>query len=224
MGSSVLQNFSINQNIPASLRTSSTEGLLPLHITFNIPLTSIGANVWNTLLKDLDRQENTAYIGDVFADYFNLYAMADGGNVWNLTQELQDKGAYEAQVKVFLDTERGRMTNDTYRGLLTVSFIVMLMDGTIDGERPALRIVPDVSNDSSNSYNAEYIVIKDGKSDNRWNMTFFLAPANYTVNPDTSSSIPVTTTTGSSGGGGCELGLGFAALAAVLILRKPERR
>ena len=225
MGSSVLQNFSINQNIPASLRTSSTEGLLPLHITFNIPLTSIGANVWNTLLKDLDRQENTAYIGDVFADYFNLYAMADGGNVWNLTQELQDKGAYEAQVKVFLDTERGRMTNDTYRGLLTVSFIVMLMDGTIDGERPALRIVPDVSNDSSNSYNAEYIVIKDGKSDNRWNMTFFLAPANYTVNPDTSSSIPVTTTTSSSGGGGgCELGLGFAALAAVLILRKPERR
>ena len=225
MPSAVLQNFTISQNIPASLRTSSTEGLLPLHVTFNIPLTSIGGDIWNTLLRTLDKQENTAYIGDVFADYFNIYAMADGGAVWNLTQELQEKGAYEAQVKVFMDTERGRMTTDSYRGLLTVSFIVMLMDGTIDGERPALRIVPDVSSGTSTTFNAEYMVIRDGKSDNKWNMTFFLAPKDYVVNPDVPIDVPVIAETGGSGsGGGCELGLGFAAFAALFILRKLERR
>ena len=228
MPSTVMQNFTINQNIPASLRNSTTEGILPLHVTMNIPLTAIGSETWNTLLKTLDQQENNAYIGDVFADYFNLFAMAEGGNVWNLTQELQEKGAYEAQVKVFLDTERGRNTSDTYRGLLTVSFIVMLMDGTIDGERPALRIVPDVSNDGTSTYNPEYIVIRDGKSDNKWNMTFFLAPANYIVNPDpvpASSDLPSTPPKSSSGGGGgCELGIGISALAVIFMLRKLERR
>ena len=226
MPSTVMQNFTINQNIPASLRNSSTEGILPLHVTMNIPLTTIGADTWNTLLKELDRQENSAYIGDVFADYFNLFAMAEGGNVWNLTQELQDKGAYESQVKVFLDTERGRITSDTYRGLLTVSFIVMLMDGTIDGTRPALRIVPDVSNDGTSDYNAEYIVIRDGKTDNKWNMTFFLAPRDYVVNPDVpiDIDIPVIANTGGSGGGGCEMGIGISALAVIFMLRKLERR
>ncbi len=230
MPSTVMQNFTINQNIPASLRTNSTEGILPLHITMNIPLTTIGADTWNTLLKELDRQEKGAYIGDVFADYFNLFAMAadeKGGKVWNLTQELQDKDAYEAQVKVFLDTERGRITADTYRGLLTVSFIVMLMDGTIDGERPALRIVPDVSNDGTTEYDADYIVIRDGVSDNKWNMTFFLAPKDYVVNPDTSNQEPINTpVTGSSGGGGggCEMGIGISALAVIFMLRKLERR
>ena len=227
MPSSVLQNFTLTQSIPAALRTNSTEGILPLHITMNIPLTSIGADTWNTLLKELDRQDNNAYIGDVFADYFNLFVMADGNNVWNLTQELQNKGAYDAQVKVFLDTERGRITADTYRGVLTVSFIVMLMDGTRDGVRPELSIVPDVSNDGTTDYNAEYIVIRDGKADNKWNMTFFLAPANYTVNPDTTSvdTRPTTGNTGSSGGGGgCSAGMGISALAAIMILRKLERR
>ncbi len=224
MPSTVLQNFTIDQAIPANLRSSGTEGLLPLHITFNIPLTAIGADTWNTLLKELDRQENNAYIGDVFADYFNLFVMAEGSNIWNLTQELQDKGVYDAQVKVFLDTERGRMTTDTYRGVLTVSFIAMLMDGTRDGVRPELSIVPDVS-DVSTSSNADYIVIRDGKADNRWRMTFFLAPANYTVNPDTKKEEEVPTTTqGSSGGGGCEVGIGAFALAAIYILRRLERR
>ena len=225
MPSSVLQNFTVNQNIPASIRTSSNEGILPLHITMNIPLTTIGAETWNALLKELDRQDNNAYIGDMFADYFNLFVMADGNNVWNLTQELQRIGVYDQQVKVFLDTERGKITADTYRGVLTVSFIVMLMDGTRDGERPELSIVPDIS-DTSVSSNASYIVIRDGKLDNKWNMTFFLAPRDYVVNPDPSTDIrPVTGNTGSSGGGGgCEVGTGIFALAVIFMLRKLERR
>ncbi|MBQ7215152.1 MAG: hypothetical protein IJS39_04130 [Synergistaceae bacterium] len=236
MPSTVLQHFTLNQNIPASLRTSSVEGILPLHITFNIPLTTIGAETWNTLLKELDQQDNSAYIGDVFADYFNLFLMAESstgtGNIWNLTQELQNKGVYEQQVKVFLDTERGRVTSDSYRGVLTVSFIVMLMDGTRDGSRPELSIVPDVSNTVSAAYspNADYIVIRDGKTDNKWNMTFFIAPRDYVVNPDTtkipvsSDDVPAIADTGSSGGGGgCSAGWGLFAMA-VMILRKLDRR
>ena len=228
MPSTVLQNFTVNQNIPASLRTSSVEGILPLHITFNIPLTAIGSDLWEALLKQLDRQENSAYIGNIFANYYNLFVMAEGNNIWNLTQELQDKGAYETQVKVFLDPERGRVTADTNRGVVTVSFIVMLMDGTRDGERPELSIVPDVSNDGLADYNPEYIVIRDGKPDNRWNMTFFLAPANYTVNPDapvvSRDTKPETNSGGSGSSGGCEVGAGVFALAVIFMLRKLERR
>ncbi|MBR0034900.1 MAG: hypothetical protein IJP54_04425, partial [Synergistaceae bacterium] len=103
---------------------------------------------------------------------------------------------------------------------------VMLMDGTIDGTRPALRIVPDVSNDGTSDYNAEYIVIRDGKTDNKWNMTFFLAPRDYVVNPDVpiDIDIPVIANTGGSGGGGCEMGIGISALAVIFMLRKLERR
>ena len=172
----------------------------------------------------------------MFADYFNLFLMAESstgtGNIWNLTQELQNKGVYEQQVKVFLDTERGRVTSDSYRGVLTVSFIVMLMDGTRDGSRPELSIVPDVSNTVSAAYspNADYIVIRDGKTDNKWNMTFFIAPRDYVVNPDTtkipvsSDDVPAIADTGSSGGGGgCSAGWGLFAMA-VMILRKLDRR
>ena len=54
---------------------------------------------------------------------------------------------------------------------------------------------------------------------------FFLAPKDYVVNPDVPIDVPVIAETGGSGsGGGCELGLGFAAFAALFILRKLERR
>ncbi len=234
MPSTVLQHFTLNQNIPASLRTSSTEGILPLHITFNIPLTTIGAETWNTLLKELDRQDNSAYIGDVFADYFNLFLMAEtstgSGNVWNLTQELQDKGVYEQQVKVFLDNERGRITTDNYRGVVTVSFIVMLMDGTRDGSRPELSIVPDVSDTVSQAFspNADYIVIRDGNTDNKWNMTFFIAPRDYVVNPDTTASRDIvpnyTTQSSSGGGGGCSSGWGIVVCGLAVIFAAKARR
>lgn len=42
MPSSAIQYFTIEQTIPGNLRTNQVEGMLPLHITFNIPLTVIG--------------------------------------------------------------------------------------------------------------------------------------------------------------------------------------
>ena len=49
-----------------------------------------------------------------------------------LLDEMIKKGAYDSQVKVFMDEDRG---------VITVSFIAMLMDGTRDGARPALYLV-----------------------------------------------------------------------------------
>ena len=224
----VLEYFTVNQSIPSGIRGSDSEGILPLHITFNIPVTRINDNAWwNEMLKVW---RNTGRIEDMFANKYDLYLRAGENNVWNLTQELKQKGYYNELVKVFLDDTRGRMTQDNYSGLLTVSFIVMLMDGTRDGVRPELSIVPDNSVSQQNNY----IVIRDGELDNRWNMTFFVAPSGWQDNPTTpntdnnnnnnSNETGNRGVSGGSGGGGCDYGFGiFAALmASALFIRRRD--
>ena len=222
----VLQYFTVSQNIPSSIRSSSTEGILPLHITFNIPVTLVNDNVWwNNMLKVW---RDTGRIEDSFADKYNLYLMAGENNIWNLTQELTDKGRYNDIVKVFLDDSRGRLTQDNYSGVITVSFIAMLMDGTRDGTRPELSIVRDNSITQENNY----IVVRDGYADDKWEMTFFIAPSGWQDNPNRNNNPqPISrdqsgiTSGGSSGGGGCSLGYGIIALiAASALFIKRERR
>lgn len=222
--SSAVSYFSLEQNIPGSLRTSSTEGLFPIHITINIPVTLIQDRDWlNAVLEEWRR---SGKISDTFADKFHIYLLTstDGQpNPWNLTQELITKGVYDDQIKVFYDEGRGRITTDNDRGVITVSFIVMLLDGTRDGYRPELSIVADNSTEQDNNY----IVLRDGRADNKWSMTFFIAPANYIVNPDSSSSTggqistPISTTGG--GGGGCNA-FGLGVSAAMVFFASTTRR
>ena len=121
-----------------------------------------------------------------------------------MSQELREKGVYNDQVKVFFDEDRGRITQDNYRGVITVSFIVMLMDGTRDGKRPELSIVADNSVNQENNY----IVLRDGQLDNKWNMTFFIAPAGYFENPTTNRNNNNSSEgTSGGGGGGCNAGI-----------------
>ncbi len=211
----VVQYFTVDQSIPSSVRSSSSEGMLPLHITFNIPVTLINDNVWWDEMLKVWR--NTGRIEDMFANKYDLYLRAGDSNVWNLTQELRDKGYYNELVKVFLDEERGRLTQDNYSGVLTVSFIAMLMDGTRDGKRPELSIVPDNSINQQNNY----IVVRDGNRDNRWNMTFFIAPSGWQDNPNygnTSTNTDNQTATGTgSSGGGCNAFTAGMMLAAMFI-------
>lgn len=221
----VLQYFTVDQSIPSGVRGNGSEGIFPLHITFNIPVTLVNDNAWwNEMLKVW---RNTGRIEDMFANKYDLYLRAGSNNVWNLTQELKAKGYYNELVKVFLDDERGRLTQDNYSGLITVSFIVMLMDGTRDGLRPELSIAPDNSVSQQNNY----IIVRDGNLDNRWNMTFFVAPSGWQDNPtspDTNNNSGNETgskgvTGGGSGGGGCEMsavsGI-FALLGAVFMIRR----
>ena len=222
----VIQYFTVDQSIPSGVRGEGTEGILPLHITFNIPVTLVNDNAWwNEMLKVW---RSTGRIEDMFANKYDLFLRAGENNVWNLTQELKQKGYYNELVKVFLDEERGRLTQDNYSGLLTVSFIVMLMDGTRDGLRPELSVVADNSVSQQNNY----IIVRDGTLDNRWNMTFFIAPAGWQDNPTTPNTNTNTNSntnsgaegvSGSSGGGGCS-GLGIAGvIAAALILIRARR-
>ena len=217
-----IQYFTVNHTIPGTLRSSTTEGIMPLHITINIPVTQINdRDWWNDMLTEW---RNSGSIEEMFADKFEIYLLTetDGkANPWNLSQELMKKGIYSDQIKVFFDEERGRITQDNDRGLITVSFIVMLMNGTRDGVRPELSIVSD----NSVTQDKDYIVIRDGSDDNKWKMTFFIAPSGYVVNPEPEPEPePDDNTTKSSGGGGCNSGLGIMAFMMIIaMIRKKER-
>lgn len=215
----VLQYFTVDQNIPSTVRNSNSEGMLPLHITFNIPVTKVSDSTgWNEMLRTW---RNTGRIEDMFARNYDLYLRSGENNVWNLTQELRDKGYYNELVKVFLDEERGKLTTDNTSGVLTVSFMVMLLDGTRDGKRPELSIVPDNSVVQQNNY----IVIRDGIADNRWNMTFFVAPASWQDNPNhgnTGTTNGDQGVSGGSGGGGCHA-FGITLMMAAVIFTAKRR-
>lgn len=210
MPSEVVQYFTIDQTIPGPLRNSAAEGILPLHITFNLPVTLMERTWWDNMLNTW--RNNDGRIEDTFAENFELYLMAGENNIWNLSQELMDKGVYNDQIKVFFDEERGAQTRDNDRGVVTVSFIAMLMNGTRDGERPELSIVSD----DSITQTKDYVVIRDGTYDNKWNMTFFIAPAGYFTNPNVPDrGRPRNNNDSGGSSGGCE------ALAGVSMLYVP---
>ena len=201
----VIASFAVDASIPGSARREGAEGLLPLHITFNLPRTHLlVAPKWEGLL---DQWHETGDIKSEFARNFSLYLRSGEENHLNLIQELEKQGAYNKLVKVFLDEERG---------VITVSFIAMLMDGTRDGTRPALQVVPDRTTTTEN----DFLVMRDGTSDNRWNLTFYAAPADYKENPNT----PGIGGSEKSGGGGCDsLGLGMMGLLATALLVRKGR-
>ncbi len=211
MPSTILQHFTLNQNIPGNLRNGTDEGMLPVHVTLNIPITLIDDRIW---LNDMiTKSRNGEYLENTFFEKYHLYLLTQTNgvnNIWNLSQELERKGQYNNQIKVFFDGDRGVSNTDNDRGVITVSFISMLLDGTRDGVRPELSIIEDHSITSDN----DYIVIRDGINDNRWKMTFFIAPAGYkdnsnTTSADTSSRAGNTSATAkrlsSANSGGCSV-------------------
>ena len=233
-----LSYFTFEHSIPGTLRSSTTEGILPLHVTLNIPVTQIrDRSWWNDMLSQWRSSGN---IAEIFAQNLeiDLLTTTNGeANPWNLTQELEEKGTYTDQIKVFLDEGRGRSTQDNDPGLLTISFIVMLMNGTRDGLRPELSLVSDDVQGVSSGTSKEYIIIRDGINDTKWSMTFFVAPRgtitntygnnnnqNYNYNSDTPS------TSSGGGGGGCTTWPGAIMLSGLMIVMismksiKGERR
>lgn len=217
MPDTVLQHFTLNHVIPANLRANNGEGMLPVHIRFNIPVTKISDRTWlNTLI---DAQNSGKRLEDIFFEKYQISLLTETNsknNPWNLSQELLYKNQYNKQIHVYYDPDKGSSSRDNDKGIITVSFIAMLMDGTRDGVRPELSVVEDHSVESDN----DYIVIRDGNKDDRWKMTFLIAPAGYYDNPSSGT----TATSGNSGSsksgssGGCEvLGFGFALIGAALF-------
>ena len=223
MPDTVLQHITINHVIPANLRVGNDEGMLPVHIRFNIPVSKINDRTWlNTLI---DAQNSGMALEDIFFEKYQISLLTETNsqaNPWNLSQELLYKNQYNKQINVFYDPEKGNSTQDNDKGVITVSFIAMLMDGTRDGVRPELSVVEDHSITSDN----DYIIIRDGNKDDRWNMTFLIAPTGYYDNPTTSGSGSSSNSSGNtttkpattSSGDGCEtFGTSLTLLSAVLF-------
>ena len=180
MPAKAIRYFTVNQTIPGNYRKSAgADAVLPLHITMNIPVTEIQDRDWyNDMLNEW---HTTGNIQNLFRENFDICLMVqtDGkNNPWNMSEELERLRVYEDQVKVFLDEDRGATTQDNTQGVITVSFIVYLMDGTRDNKRPELSVVTDGTASDEHSY----IVLRDGTADDKWNMTFFIAPAGDYVN------------------------------------------
>ena len=221
-----LEYFTINHSIPNNLRTSTQEVLLPVLVTMNIPVTAIkDRSWWNNLVTEY---RNNGQIEYTFAQNLSIYLMAEDRNILNLTEELDRLGVYSSQVKVFLDEERGRATNDNDKGVITISFVMYLMNGTRDGVRPELSMVYDNSRGC--------MVVRDGSEDSNLNMQVFIAPSSYYHNPEvTPTPTPSPTPdydddplipTGGGGGGGFNAGFSLLCLSTILFAYnfKKERK
>ena len=164
---------------------------------------------------------------DAFFEKYQISLLTETdskANPWNLSQELQKLNQYNKQIHVYYNPDTGSSTRDNEKGVITVSFIAMLMDGTRDGVRPQLSVVADHSITSDN----DYIVIRDGNKDDRWEMTFFIAPTGYNDNPATTSNVSAGTSSTSSSGSGCgtvrpEIFAGILLLVLCLPFVKRER-
>jgi hypothetical protein len=183
VGAEAINSFTRSTDVPANLlRSNDVTGLLPLHVTINIPSTNrLIIPVWDKLW---DEWSLNGDIKDLFADSFRIYVRDSAARNVDLIGWLQERGLYSRLVKVFMDDDQSR---------ITVSFIAMLVDSNVS----EISTVHDSSVTSDN----EYVVLKDGREDDSWGVTIFTAPKGY-VSADNGGN-----SGGSGGGGGCASGL-----------------
>lgn len=182
----VIASFAVDTPVPGRMSGSNGAGLLPLNVIFNLPRTNqLIAPKWDALLKEW---RSTGTIRETFATLFGIYLQDSHGNNLDLIEWLKKESVYGKTVKVFLDEQRG---------VITIGFIAMLMDGSSS----VVRLVNDKTTTTDNSY----IVLMDGDSNSRWDMTFFIAPARYVPTDDKPSD--------DGGSSGCN-----AAPAGVVIM------
>ena len=201
----IIRSFAVRRTIPNNLRRTGTEGLLPLHVTFNLPRTHLYVSQhWDSLLQEW---YDTGDIHDLFAQNLSIYLLSrktgEVDNPWDMLQEMIRQDAYRDQVKIFMDEDRG---------VITVSFIVMLMDGTRDNVRPALYLVRDQTATTNNTF----MIVRDGWLDNIWDLTFYAAPAGYSENNYT-QPVSGDVHPDKDGGGGCGV-LSAAGMALLLVV------
>jgi hypothetical protein len=179
------------------LRSNDVTGILPLHVTFNLPSANrfIGPK-WDDLV---DAFKLSGSVRDLFAENYSLYAYSTGGRKTDIFEWLRKHDALEKVVKVFVDEERG---------MVTLSFVVMLLDG--DAKLWMLRDSSAVP-----SYSYDYLAMGDGTLNDAWDVSFYVAP----LDGSQSGSDPSGDDSGSSGGGGCDAGAaGLLLIPALTVL------
>ena len=216
ISSGVYCSFAVSKTIPGNYRQTGYEGMLPVVVTFNIPASKL--DNWNDMLTQLHNNDGLSIIKTYFRNRYTVGLLSsNNGNNANMFLDLvkrieeEHSDDWTDYIKVFLDEDRE---------VMTVSFIVLLLDGTSDGTNPATGIVTDETPSEWIQTN-KFVAIRDGLANNKWEMTFFIAPANYTIsgNQQTNSTDHTNTNPGSSGGGGGGCNFGFiGSLAAMLII------
>ena len=195
----------VSAKIPDALASSGdVRGLLPMQVTFSLPKSDMAVSKrWNELQAEWRRSGN---IKDLFSQHFTVSIRNPKWSNSDLFKWLKSNKVFDKNVKVFMDEERG---------LISVSFIAMLMDG----DSPRIGLVRDRSSASEYSY----VVLNDGNKNNMWDLTFYCQSLDP-VSGTSSSTSSAQSGGGSSGGGGCSAGLPLASLlfagAALFALRK----
>ena len=204
-GGDIISSVVVGAKVPDSMPVSGdTRGLLPIQVTFNMPKSNPAvAKKWDELQMEWRRSGN---IKDLFSQYFTVNMRNAKWNNSDLFKWLKSNKTYEKNVKVFMDEQRG---------LITVSFLAMLMD--IDPTQLALV------NDKSSTSDYNHLIIGDGEKNGMWNMTFYTVPVSGSGGSSSTDPAVVPTTAGSSGGG-CNAGFQGVSAAlmglALLLLKK----
>ena len=192
----------IDAPIPTHMQYVSYDvvGLLPLHITFNLPKTNRFVTLkWDALL---DQWKKTGDIADMFFNSFRLHMHANDGTDVDLSQFMKDRDIYNTNVKVFVDEEKGKEC-------VTVSLIAMLVDSKKTTWDTLLA-------DKTTTTDRKYLTIRDGNRNDRWDMTLYVS---YIEQQNTPGPNP---NPSSGGGGGCNAGwslIAGAMAAAFAVLR-----
>ncbi len=199
-----VSTIAIDSKVPSAMMVSEdVAGLMPLHVTFNLPRSNrYIAPKWDAMMQEW---KSTGKVRSLFARNFSLYAHSAAGENMDLFEWMRRHDAFERLVKVFMDEAKQSVT---------VSFVVMLQDDPYLS--PALIYDRSVTTDNA------YLALRDGKEDDRWNMTFFVAPADYTGEGGNEGE----GSWGGGGGGGCDAGAipAFAALCLCILSIASRRR
>lgn len=193
-------------NVPMQeglLRSEDVTGILPLHVTFNLPADSrFVAPLWEDLIAVT---KNSGDARELFTRNYALFISSESGNKRDLLDWLKSRGLLDSVVKVFAD-EKNRQ--------VIVSFIVLLHDDS--SQTPT--ILPDVTNITDFGY----LAIGDGNQNDRWDSTFYITPLSNSFTNGSSSGIGDDETqsggdsysgSGSGGGGGCSAAAPLLAAA-----------
>jgi hypothetical protein len=199
--SNAINTVAVDAPLPRRMVISDdVDGLLPLHVTLKISKENrFMVSKWEALLT---AWRNTGRIKTQFANQFSLYIHYPDGTNLDLFNWLQQKNEFDRAVKIFLDEAQG---------CVTVNFIVMLMDD----DSKDINVVEDVT--GTGSYG--FIVMKDGKRNEKWDTVFMTAPVGY-IEPVPGAGSG-NDSDGGGGGGGCGVGVPISALvllgAAVVV-------
>ena len=161
----------------------NASAMLGLNVTLRIPKTNrFIAEHWDSFAASRN-------LANDFARYFSVWFRSPEGFDLNLSQYLKDESKYDRVMKVYIDEENE---------CITLNYVTLLIEEGDGGDRrrPKIRMVSDTS--TVNDY--DYIAVNDGVDDGKWELVFYVAPAEATPTYPKYPSNPQSDT---GGGGGC---------------------